>query len=473
MQGTPGRSYPQLMNLNQQILSSPTSANYKTRAAEYQRLGLRSEAVDDLNQAISLEPQDAVAYLLKGEVYFASGMYPEATKSCDDAIKIDSNFVGARVLRTRAFLKEKEYSKALVEANALFSLSPNSAEPYLLRGAAFEGLGKYDNAIKDCTDAIAKNPKLAKAFYYRAEAYQESGQYEKSINDFTQAINIEPSFRPALLGRAWSQQKLGKDADAIADCSRAIRFDNTDMLKAVNRYVGEKTTVADISPDPEFNWGLQIAEELKNAVGLYDDALKDKPGDPDTLRDRGIAFMHLSKYREAIRDFDAANKGRPVNPVDFPGFGSQDDYYAAKLEYQQGNQDLSSGNYQSSLDHYRVAIQKYPQYARAWHNMAINCGDLGDFFSAELCCIHAISYRPDDWKLWNTFGYVLFHQYQADKGDPAKLSAADYALRQALSLKPESESDKEQVRQLLGSVKSYERSLAPTSNFVITTMPVI
>lgn len=474
MQGIPGRNFGQFANLNQQVLSAPTALNYKNRAAEYQRLGLRSEAVNDLEQALSLEPQDVVAQFLKAEVYFASGMYPETLKSCDDALKIDPKFVSAKALRTRVFLKQNQYQKALAEANSLFALAPDAAQSYLLRGAANEGAGKYDSAIKDCTDAISRDPKQAKAFYYRGQAYQESGQLEKSINDFSQALELEPSFRPALLARAWSRQKLGQDASAIEDCSRAIRFDNADMLRAVNKYVGEKSTsVNDITPDAEFNWGLEIEDELKSALTLFDDVLKDKPGDANTLRDRGVAYMHLSKYREAIKDFDAARSGMPVNPVDFPGVGSQDDYNAAKADYQQGNDALSGGDFQSALEHYRVAIQKYPQYARAWHNMAITCGDLGDFFSAELCCIHAISYRPDDWKLWNTFGYVLFHEYQNDKGDPLLLSAADYALKQALILKPDSESDKEQVRHLLSEVKNYQRSLAPSSNFVITTMPLI
>lgn len=474
MQGLPGgRDYSQLQNLNQQVLSTPVAASYKDRAAMYQKLGLRKEAVDDLNQALALEPQDAVAQLLKAEVYFASGMFPEATKSADEAIKIDPKFTGAHLLKARALVKSKDYAKAIVEANAVLALDPNAADAVAVRGSAYLGMGKFDNAIADCTDALSKNQKLTKAYYYRGEAYQGLGQYDKSVADFTEAINLEPTFRPALLARATSYQKLGKDADAVSDCSRAIRFDNTDMLRAVNKFVGEKATITNITPDPEYNLGLQIEDDLKTALSLYSDVLKDKPGDSDALRNRGLAYMHLSKYKEAMRDFDDANKGMPVNPKDFPGFGSQDAYNAAKVDYEQGNQELSGGNYQNALDCYARAIQKYPQYARAWHNMAITCGALGDFFSAELCAVHALSYRPDDWALWNTFGYVLFHEYQSDKGDPTLLSSADSALRQALELKPGNETDVERVRQMLGSVKSYQRSLAPSSNFVITTMPVI
>jgi tetratricopeptide (TPR) repeat protein len=211
---------------------------------------------------------------------------------------------------------------------------------------------------------------------------------------------------------------------------------------------------------------------LKNALVLYDDVLKDKPGDPDALRDRGVVYMHLAKYREAIRDFEDANKGLTLNPTDFPGFGSRADYDAANVEYKLGNADLSAGKYADAFNHYQAALAKYPYYAKCWHNMAIACSNLGDNMSAELCCIHAISYRPDDWKLWNTLGYALFGEFKQDKSNPTKLGAAASAFQQALALNPTNEQDKSDVRQLLASVKSYERALAPIMDFVITTMPI-
>lgn len=472
MQGVPGRTSPVITDLTNQIQIDPSALNFKNRAAEYKKLGLPAEAVNDLDKAIELEPKDVIARTLKAEVYFNSGMYPEAAKECEAALSLDPNFVGAQVLRTRAHIRMKDFNKALEEANALLALTPKSPEPLLLRGAAYEGLGKTQEAVADLTAAVTADPKMTKAYYYRAKAYADAGQYDKSVDDFSKAIELEPTFRPALLGRAWSKFKLGKSDQAIEDASDAIQFD-VDMLKAQNKFIGEKQNVADITPDPEYNWGLHIEEDLKNAVLLYDAVLKEKPGDAETSRDRGIAYMHLGKYREAKRDFDVANRGLPVNPSDFSGLGSEDAYNAAKVEYKLGNEEMTNGNYDKSLEHYQNALQKYPQYARAWHNMAIDYGVYNDFFSAELCCIHALSYRPDDWKIWNTFGYTLFHEYQRDKSDPAKLSAAQSALETALALGPDNADDKTQVKDTLGRVKAYERSLAPTSNFIITTMPLI
>src|SRR5207237_8968528 len=99
-------------------------------------------------------------------------------------------------------------------------------------------------------------------------------------------------------------------------------------------------------------------------------------------------------------------------------------------------------------------------------------GCVQDFVSAELCCIHAVSYRPDDWKLWNTLGYEMFHEFQHDKGDPNKLDNSGAALKRSLALNPATDSDKQDVRTLLAQLNNYERALAPTNYVVVTTMPL-
>lgn len=473
MQGiAPARTSPQVESITQQLKENPNSSNYKSRAEALRRLGLRKEAVDDLNKAIELEPANVASHVLRGRVYFEDGMYSEAVNNLDAALKVDPKFAPAYALRANAYLKLKEYSKAVDDANTLLQMDPKSALGLYLRGAANNGLKNYDAAIKDCTDAIAANPKMEKAYFWRAEAYQNSGKFKESVDDFTQAINLQPDYRPALLGRAWSNYKQGKDEDALKDCLEAIKFHDADDLIALNKYIGEKATEADIVPEPEYLLGEQIEEDLKNALVLFDDVLKDKPGDSEALRDRGIAYMHLSKYSSAIKDFEGANKGLPTNPTDYSGLGSQDAYNSAKVEYQAGNESLSKGDNAGAITHYQAALKMYPQYGRAWHNLAIAASNLGDNFTAELCCVHAISYRPDDWKLWNTLGYSLYHEYKRDKTDPNKLNAAASALRQSLSLKPDSPDDVKQIKTLLGAVKAYERSLAPVSDFIFTTMPI-
>ncbi len=469
----PSRVSPIVRDLNQEIQGNPSAANYKSRAEALRRLGMRKEAMDDLNSTINLEPENVAAHVLRGRVYFEDGMYPEAISNLNTAIKYDPKFEKSYVLRACSYLRLKEYSKAVDDANTILALNSKSAVAYQLRGAAYNGLGKYSNAIDDCTQAINLDPKLDKAYYWRAEAYQNAGDYQKSVDDFTEAIKLEPAYRPALIGRAWSNYKLGKTKEALQDCNEGISFHDAEDLIAFEKYVGEKATLPDIVPDPEYNLGQQIEEDLKNSLVLYDDVLKDKPGDPDALRYRGIANMHLSKYHNAYKDFVDAAKGLPENPTGFSGLGSEDAYNSAVPEYKKGNEELANNNYAAAIKHYQAALKLYPTYGRCWHNLAIASSALGDDFTAELCSVHAISYRPRDWMLWSTLGRSLYREYKRDKGDPTKLKAAAQAFHQSLQLNPDTEKDKNELRRMLSSVKSYERSLAPVNDFIFTTMPII
>ena len=471
----PGFSVPSqnaaLDAATQRVLSNPNPSNYKDRAEVYRKNRRHKDAVQDLNQALTISPNDANAQLQRGQNYFEEGMYPEAISDFSGAVKSDPKYADAIAMRGRSYNRLKNWSKAIDDANTLMQMRPDSAEAYLIRGTAYDGSGNYTNAVADLTKAIQLNAKEAKAYYYRADAYQEQGDYQKSVDDYTQAVTLQPNYRAAYLGRAWSDYKLKKDEDAVKDASKAIKFDNASALEALNTYAGEKATDT-VRPDAEYRQGLEIQDDLKNALTLYGSVIKDEPEDLEAYRDRGIAYMHLAKYREASHDFDTANKNVPTNPSEFSGIGSEADYNAARPEYLEGNKQLAAGNYAGAAIHYQNALQKYPQYARCWHNLAIAYSSLKDFYSAELCCIHAISYRPDDWKLWNTLGFNLYHEYVHDKSDPNKLSAASAALSHSLSLTIENDADKEGVRQLLASVKNYERSLAPTNYFVVTTMPI-
>ena len=472
MQASPTQFSSDLTEWTQKVQGDPSPVNLARRAEALRRIGLRKEAVDDINKSLELEPTNVATMVLKGQVYFEDGMFPEAVSSLNSAIKTDPNFAGGYEWRALTYLRMKDYGKALDDANTVIKADPKSAMGYLIRGAANNGLRKYDDAIADLNKAIGMNSNLDKAYYWRAEAYQNTQQYQKSVDDYLAAIKLQSDFRPAQIGLALSYYKLGKDAQALDVLSDAIEFHDANDLLAVNRYEGKKATDTNSIPDPEYNLGQQIEEDLKECLALFDNILKDKPGDRDALRERGIANMHLGKYKEAQKDFETANKGLPDNPTEFSGLGSEDSYKAAVPLYKAGNEALAKRDYAGALNAYQDALKQYPQFGRAWHNMAIACSGLGDNFSAELCCIHAISYRPSDWKLWRTLGNVMYSEYKSDKGDPKKLWASATAFNEALAFNPDTEDDKKELKQLLSAVKTNERALTPQINFQITTMPI-
>jgi len=73
----------------------------KQRAVAYMHLGQHKRAIDDINQAVKLKPDDADNYYLRGFSYRALNENERAVEDCNRAINLDRNFAAA--YGTRAF----------------------------------------------------------------------------------------------------------------------------------------------------------------------------------------------------------------------------------------------------------------------------------------------------------------------------------------------------------------------------------
>jgi tetratricopeptide (TPR) repeat protein len=85
----------------------------KTKALFYNNK--YDEAIEVLNEAIRLDPNDATVYLFRGSFYNIIGQYDAAISDLSEAIRHE----------------------------------PNNATVYLMRGSVFKIIGQYDTAISD------------------------------------------------------------------------------------------------------------------------------------------------------------------------------------------------------------------------------------------------------------------------------------------------------------------------------------
>ena len=109
-------------------------------------------AIDNCTKAIQLKPDNAFAYLWRGQAYYALNNYQTAI---DDFTKV-------------------------------IELKPD-AEVYYRRGAAYAALNNYQAAINDCTKAIELQPDFADAYFVRGLAYAELGLPTTACDDFYNA----------------------------------------------------------------------------------------------------------------------------------------------------------------------------------------------------------------------------------------------------------------------------------------------
>ncbi len=107
-------------------------------------------AIEDYDETIRLNPNDAEAYFKRGNAYYNLNKEKRAIEDYDKAIR----------------------------------LNPQFAEAYHNRGTTYRDLGQYNRAIKDYDETISLNPNDAEAYFNRGNAYKLQGNKAEATADF-------------------------------------------------------------------------------------------------------------------------------------------------------------------------------------------------------------------------------------------------------------------------------------------------
>lgn len=239
--------------------------------------GRYDEAVDDLDQAIELNPKKADAYYNRGLAKFRLGdleyekgntekarrLYKAGVEDSTQTIKQTPEDANAYHNRAggkfRLAQSEKDtakeqqyYQDAIDDWTQVLKLNPELADPYSNRGAAKALLGEsqagqgdiliaqelYAAAIQDCTHAIQLNPKnpnpyitrgyakfrLGKSKLDREDIVDAEALYITAVRDYTQAIQLNPENAEAYGNRGVARAALRNTEGAIEDFDAAIRL---------------------------------------------------------------------------------------------------------------------------------------------------------------------------------------------------------------------------------------------------------
>ena len=124
-------------------------------------------AIEDFDEAIRINPKDAVAYFNRGNAYHSLNKKKRAIEDFDKAIR----------------------------------LNPNFAEAYHNQGTTYRDLGQFERAIEDYDQAINLNPKDTVAYNNRGNAYKLQGKKAEAMADFEKCITLTDNPRWVKIAR--------------------------------------------------------------------------------------------------------------------------------------------------------------------------------------------------------------------------------------------------------------------------------
>ncbi len=200
------------------------SGNQKNQQRQY------AAAIQDFDQAIRFNPQDATTFLNRGFAHHRIGQVNAAVDDYTKALTLNKNFAEAYSNRSHARFDQGRQDDALEDAGRAIALQPKLAVAHLNLGNALFAKKNLDGAFQKFSQTLQLNPSnivAARAHNNQGNVFANQKKLDEAIRAYTQAIQLDVSYADALFNRAIAFGQKGNRQGAIDDFRKAA-----DLYKA-------------------------------------------------------------------------------------------------------------------------------------------------------------------------------------------------------------------------------------------------
>lgn len=168
------------------------------QATDSVKAGDRKKAIEQLNQAVQIYPNFAVAFNELGVQYMALKQYDKASQALRTALKLAPDSFHARLNYGTVLLLMKDFAAAAVELEEAAKKDATSATAQLQLGRALINLGSYgtaERALQSCVD-IGGEASL-EAHRYLAAVYIETRRSARAAEQLETYLKLVPKAKDA------------------------------------------------------------------------------------------------------------------------------------------------------------------------------------------------------------------------------------------------------------------------------------
>ncbi|MEH2084129.1 MAG: tetratricopeptide repeat protein [Nostoc sp.] len=368
------------------------------RGETYRSMERYTEALQNFDRAIELDPKYAWAIVERGITYRSINQYTEALQDFDRAIELDPKYVWAIVERGETYRRIKLYTEALQDFDCAIELDPKYVWAIALRGLTYRSMERYTEALQHFNRAIELNPKFAWAMARCGETYRLMKHYTEALQNFDRAIEVDPKLAWAIALRGDTYRSMELYAQALQDFDRAIELDPKSAWAVTNR--GETYRLMKrytealqdfkraIELDPKLDWAIALRGDTYRLMKQYTEALQDfdraielDPKSASAVTNRGQTYLMLKLYNEAFADFNYAidldsdsnwklyNRALAYLALNQPDKAWADLSLAIRLAKQQYEKDPQNWNNAFNLALYYLAAQYNQPAERSYRHV--------------------------------------------------------------------------------------------------------
>jgi predicted O-linked N-acetylglucosamine transferase (SPINDLY family) len=186
------------------------------------RLSNFAIAIELISRAISVNPNNAAAYLNLGNIFKETGVLIKALTHYEKSIELKKDFAEAHSNRGNVLVELGRIEEALVSYDQAVSINPNYAVAYYNRGNALLTLNMALAAIGSYESAIKNKPDYASAFYNRGNALLQLKRTQEAAESYRSAINFKSNYSEAYYNLGTTQSILKNYIEAKEFFEKAL-----------------------------------------------------------------------------------------------------------------------------------------------------------------------------------------------------------------------------------------------------------
>ena len=199
-----------------------TAAFWNNKGGSLRALGRREEAISCFDQALAIDPRDAIAWSNKGISLDDPGRREEAISCFDQALAIDPGFALGWNNKGVALADLGRREEAISCYDQALAIDPRDAAAWYNKGIALAALGRWEEAISCYDQALTIDPGFAATWYNKGLALGDLGRREEAISCYDQALAIDPRYARAWYNKGTGLAALGRREEAIECYDQAL-----------------------------------------------------------------------------------------------------------------------------------------------------------------------------------------------------------------------------------------------------------
>ena len=369
---------------------------YGNRALLNYQAGKMEEALVDFSEAILLNPREEGFYINRGLIRYNLNDLKGAMSDYDNALTLNSNNLIARFNRGLLRNYIGDYNRAIEDFDVVISLEPDNYMAYYNRALLRSQTGNFQAAINDYNVILAQYPNFAPAYYNRGEAKQNLNDSSGAEQDKWFAMELERTRGNATIPTQMIENNpslLKDDQEQETEESKATREESDKNISKFNRLVVynkndeqinkyqseirgrvqdkniridiekqfvltyyEKTnqikefihyskTINDFNDRRTLGWKLLITnqeaslnefqiEAHNNSINELSEKIENDAKNADYFFGRGIDYMLVQDFSEALQNFDQAIL---LDPSFILGYFNRAAVRYKQLDYERSN----------------------------------------------------------------------------------------------------------------------------------------